>query len=548
MVDDQAVTLLAGLQHHHAGRWRRQPAKAKPFAQAQQRQRLLAQVQHLLAIEPQCAAGLVRQHFDHPHQGQRIDVPPDLDEQRGQDRQGQRHPDREARADADLGMDLHAAGQLADARLHHVHAHAASGQVAHFRAGGEAGQEHQLQAFVVGHARGRVGIDQALAHRAVADPVGIDAGAVVAHLDRDMVAFLLRGQPHVAAFGLAAGAPRIGRLDAVVDRVAHEVHQRVGERLDQVAVELGVRAADFQLHLLADLPRDVARELGETREHAADRLHARGHHRRLQARGGRVQRGDRAVQVVIAQARAQGLQAVARQHQLADQVDHRIEPAHVDADGGVGRFGGAAHGRRLRTRGRRALDDRFGRDRRRRRHGVDGAGNAAHAVQAVQQRFEVEIVQSLVRRCGCGCRCGSRCGGQRLRHRGRACAQRRQQLRGRRIRGRAAGYALQHVDQQVQRLLRGVERRGVQRRGTAARGVEPVLDRVADRHHGGEIQEAGAALDRVEAAKHGIEAVAVGGGALERDHLLAQLRQDFAGLDQEVGADVAGGVEGGVHA
>ena len=56
--------------------------------------------------------------------------------------------------------------------------------------------------------------------------------------------------------GLAARRSRSsGRLEAVVDRVAHEVHERVAERVDHRAVELGVGADERELDLLAELAR-----------------------------------------------------------------------------------------------------------------------------------------------------------------------------------------------------------------------------------------------------------------------------------------------------
>ena len=73
---------------------------------------------------------------------------------------------------------------------------------------------------------------------------GLDAGAVVAHLDDDLVAAVARAQRDHALVGLAGGAARGGQLDAVVDGVAHEVQQRVVELLDEHLVELGVAADD----------------------------------------------------------------------------------------------------------------------------------------------------------------------------------------------------------------------------------------------------------------------------------------------------------------
>jgi len=88
-------------------------------------------------------------------------------------------------------------------------------------------------------------------------------GAVVLHFNADVVAFLLRGQAHVAAAGLALGFAQLGHFDAVVDRVAHQVHQRVGQGFDQVAVQFGFRTDQFQLHFLLQVAGHVAGDLGE---------------------------------------------------------------------------------------------------------------------------------------------------------------------------------------------------------------------------------------------------------------------------------------------
>ncbi|MNV33560.1 hypothetical protein D3C71_1249310 [compost metagenome] len=250
------------------------------------------------------------QHLHHAGQRQRVDVLAGLHQQGGQDRQGERHADQEAAATAQFGLDLDLAAEFADARLHHVHAHAATGNVSHFLLGGEAGQEHQVQALLAGQAGGGFRIDQALLARFLAQPLGVDAGAVVLHFDADVVAFLLCRQAHVAHPRLALRFAQVRHFHAMVDGVADQVHQRVGQRFDQVAVELGLCADQFQVHFLLQRTCNVARHLREAREHLADRLHAGAHHRRLQARSGDVQRRHGAVQLFIAQACAQRLQPV----------------------------------------------------------------------------------------------------------------------------------------------------------------------------------------------------------------------------------------------
>ena len=77
-----------------------------------------------------------------------------------------------------------------------------------------------------------------------------------------------------AGLGLAGGAPRSGRLDAVVDRVAHQVHQRIGEPVEDRAVELELGAAQLDLDALAGRARDLARDARQRLEDAQQRRRA----------------------------------------------------------------------------------------------------------------------------------------------------------------------------------------------------------------------------------------------------------------------------------
>ena len=87
---------------------------------------------------------------------------------------------------------------------------------------------------------------------------------------------------------LARGLALLGAFEAVVERVADEVHERVAERVDDGAVELGVLADELQLDLLAELGREVAHEPREAQEDGLDRDHPHLHDHRLQrVRGAR---------------------------------------------------------------------------------------------------------------------------------------------------------------------------------------------------------------------------------------------------------------------
>ena len=73
-----------------------------------------------------------------------------------------------------------------------------------------------------------------------------------------------------------------GSLDAVIDAVAHQVHQRIADLLQHGLVELGLLAGDLQPDLLAEARRQVAHQAREAAEHRAHRQHAHAHDAFLQ--------------------------------------------------------------------------------------------------------------------------------------------------------------------------------------------------------------------------------------------------------------------------
>ena len=103
--------------------------------------------------------------------------------------------------------------------------------------------------------------------------VGIDAAPVVTNGDLDAVAMLLgadreraRGRlPRLLAFGR--------RLEAVIDRVSHQVDQRIGQLLDDPLVERGLGTAHRQLDLLAERSGEIANRPREGVEHRRHRKH-----------------------------------------------------------------------------------------------------------------------------------------------------------------------------------------------------------------------------------------------------------------------------------
>ena len=88
-----------------------------------------------------------------------------------------------------------------------------------------------------------------------------------------------------AALRFAGGAALLGRLEAMVGRIAHHMRERILDQVEHLAVELGLGALHFQLDLLAELVGKVAHDARKFLPRIADRLHARLHDAFLQLGG-----------------------------------------------------------------------------------------------------------------------------------------------------------------------------------------------------------------------------------------------------------------------
>jgi len=151
-----------------------------------------------------------------------------------------------------------------------------------------------------------------------------------------VVAFLFRRQNHFAVTGLARSFTFFRGFDAMVDGVAHQVDQRVGQGLDKVFVEVGFFTHQFQVDLFLELACQVANQARETAEDFLDRLHPGFHHCGLQVGGDHVEVRHGLLHGFIAAAQAQAHQAVTHQYQLANHVHDVVQTRGVDPHGGFG--------------------------------------------------------------------------------------------------------------------------------------------------------------------------------------------------------------------
>ena len=134
-----------------------------------------------------------------------------------------------------------------------------------------------------GASSGTSGDEEARLHRQAVQARQVEPGPVVLDLDHDPRVLLARGEPHGADRVLARAAPVGGRLDAVRDRVAHEVQERRVQLVDERLVERDVVAARQQAHLLALALGRVAHGRAQPHEELSQRDHARARDLALQA-------------------------------------------------------------------------------------------------------------------------------------------------------------------------------------------------------------------------------------------------------------------------
>ncbi len=274
-IDAQAHAPGGVAHHDHALALGRRALDPEQPAQAHERQRLAAQVEHALAgargarVRGQVAA------LGHGVQRDHEALARDAHAEALDDHQRQRQAQAHAGAQPGARLDLHRALQRLDVAAHDVHAHAAARQLADALGGREAGAEDQLEQLALGQALDALHAERAGAR---AHAVERDPGPVVVHFDHHAAGLVTRAQRH-AAHGVLAGelAPR-GRLEAMVERVAHHVRERVADGFHQRQVEFGFLALETQTRALAGELGQVAHAAREAPEGRADRHQARLEH------------------------------------------------------------------------------------------------------------------------------------------------------------------------------------------------------------------------------------------------------------------------------
>ncbi len=250
-------------------------------------------------------------------------------DERGNDGEGEGDAKAQRGSLAQARVEFHLTADFFDVGAHDVHADAAATDVGNLRGGGEAGKEDHLQELALRELGGARRRDEAALDGLGADLADGDAGAVVGDFD-DYVAAFLHGAQDERAFRIfACSLAHIGRLDAVVERVAHSVGERIFDGLEEALVEFGLLAFKLEIDAAAERLREVADHARDFGEDVGDGLHARLHHGLAQVGGDHIEAAREHGHVGIGGSGLQNL--VAGEHQFADQVHHAVEQGDIDA-------------------------------------------------------------------------------------------------------------------------------------------------------------------------------------------------------------------------
>ncbi len=291
-----------------------------------------------------------------------IDLAVGDDGERRNDGEGERDLEGEDDPLPRPALDVDEAADPFDIGADHIHADAAAGKVGHRRRGREARLEDQGILLRRAQPLGPLGRDQAGGDGAADQLVAVDAAAVVRNLEQYLVAGLARADSKAAAFALA-GPPPLGRaFDAVVDRVADDMGERIADHLQHLAVDLDVAAVDLEDDLLAGLAGNVADHPRQGREEVVDPLHPGSGDPVAKVGDGDRDPLEGRDHLGVAGRADPPRELVAGEDEVGDSAHHPVEQLHRKADGPARGAGGMA--------GRNAFRlGRFGR--RLRRQGVD---------------------------------------------------------------------------------------------------------------------------------------------------------------------------------
>ena len=139
-----------------------------------------------------------------------------------------------------------------------VETHATAGEFCFDGGSRKAGVEQHVAKFAFGQPAGGFMGDQAAFDCALLDALVIDAATVVFDFNVDVIAAMIGAKDDTTEFRFPGFPANFGHFDAVSDRVANQVNERIGNLLNDVVVEFGFAAGEIEFDLFSGGLRRVA--------------------------------------------------------------------------------------------------------------------------------------------------------------------------------------------------------------------------------------------------------------------------------------------------
>jgi len=157
-----------------------------------------------------------------------------------------------------------------------IESDATAGNLGHPGSGGEPRKEEEIQEFGIAQPPSHVSAGMPPLDDFAAKPLEIDPAAIVGDGDRQQPSTMSGHDADPAHLRFSGRLALVGRLQAVIQCVAHKVIQRGVQPLQDVAVDLGGLSLDVESNALAKLSRQVANQPRQSLHAISKRSHAAG--------------------------------------------------------------------------------------------------------------------------------------------------------------------------------------------------------------------------------------------------------------------------------
>jgi hypothetical protein len=140
--------------------------------------------------------------------------------------------------------------------------------------------------------------DDALRYDQLANPQEVESGTVVLTANDDALAFACERQVYIAVFVFTAGDSLARAFDAMVDGISNDMHQRIDDAVEDLAVDLHLLSADVQARILLGRAAGLPYPALQPRHDSRNRYQARGEHDVVQLRADLLVVHDQSVELV----------------------------------------------------------------------------------------------------------------------------------------------------------------------------------------------------------------------------------------------------------